>query len=65
MPPNVIMSVGVAGGMPRPAPLPNIPTDEMPTVPQYFFCTCGYALMIQEKTQKSGLKRMVGGTEML
>ena len=61
MPPTAIMSgVGVAGGMPQPAPFPNMPTAVMPTVPTDFFHICGYLLPIQEKTQRKGPRSKVG-----
>jgi hypothetical protein len=53
MPPTVIQqSDGMVGGMPQPAPLPNMPTAEMVTVPQACFHTRESRLPIQGETQK-------------
>src|SRR5215470_6058620 len=62
MPPTVIQqSDGMVGGVPHhPAPLPNMPTAEMVTVPQVFFHVWGYLLPIQVETQKYGRKSQAG-----
>src|SRR5947207_15498117 len=42
----------VAGGMPQPAPFPNMPTAERATVPTYFFICCGSLPSIHKRNLK-------------